>query len=133
VSDRDIAAAERRMGLSLPLELRTFYREVGWGFFAKGEEEAKWNRNLVNRVIPPDEIADLLLDSDQPLRPSEGFVRGALPFFELGSGTFLLLKPKSKEPNKVYHADGKRVVADSVVDFFRQLYVNAAFYKRRPA
>jgi len=129
-SDKDIADAERRLGHSFPGQLRHFFREVGCGFYRVGINDEDRDPTLINRIVPPDQIADLLLVPDNPWRPHEGFADDALPFLDCGDNTYLVLMPKSDQPNAVYWPGGKLKIADSLEEFFFKLYEHADFYLR---
>src|SRR5262245_57168076 len=112
IEEKDVVKAETRLGYTFPSELRSFFLEIGCGFFSQGIKDKKRDRSLINGVLSPVEIADLLLNSDYPARPAEGFVEGALPFFDIGENSYLVLRPDSATPNRVYWPDGKKVISD---------------------
>lgn len=130
VQASDVAIAEERLGYALPDQLQTFYREVGAGFFCHGVEDGpNRNRGLVNRILGPIQAANILLDKNDAFRPPEGFLKGVMPFFDVGSGTFLVLKPRMKKSNRVYWPDGKTLVAEDLYEFFERLHRQADFYR----
>jgi hypothetical protein len=128
VTADEIGAAEARLGHEFPSELRKFFQEIGYGFYGEGIKDSK--RTHVNRVMDPTSIADILLDKSEPYRPHEGFLNGVMPFFDLGESTFLVLKPKTTLPNRVFWPDGVKVVSESLIEFFEELYVHADFYHK---
>jgi hypothetical protein len=133
VSLASITDAEERLGYSLPSELRAFYEEVGSGFFTIGVKDSERDPSLVNRVVSPMGIVELLFDTTCQYRPYEGFVEGVLPFFDCGEGTFLVLRPRSSNPNAVYWPSGveSQRITSSVISFFDELYERAGFYRER--
>jgi antitoxin YxxD len=128
IDKNQIDEAESRMGVTFPPDLRVFFTEVGSGFWAQGIADAEWDRSLVNRLPSPGQIADLVCDDQNPWRPREGFVDGAIPFFDVGEDTYLVLLPQSDVPSRVYWSDGKQVVTESVEEFFNELHQHAGFY-----
>ena len=129
VSQANIDEAQTRLGIEFPSVLRTFFTEVGSGFWAQGTADKKWDRSLVNRIPSPEQIADLLCNKDDPWRPSEGFVEGAIPFFDLGENTYFIVIPKADSSGRVYWPNGKHVVSQSLQDFFEELKVHAGFFR----
>jgi antitoxin YxxD len=129
VDQNQIDEAESRTGIAFPCELRAFYAEVGSGFWARGNSDRAWDRSLVNRILSPRDVADLLCDDLDPWRPSEGFVEGGLPFFDVGENTYLVLLPNSETPSRVHWPDGKGVVSDDLSSFFFKLSQRAGFYR----
>ena len=120
-----IAAAEARLGYQFPLELRTFYLEIGHGFYAQGVSDRA--RTNVNRILSPNAIVDLVTMKSNPQRPPEGFPADTMPFFDTGSWTYLVLKP-TNEPRRVYGPSGHTVISESVHEFFAALYNKSDFY-----
>ncbi len=129
VKSSEIKAAEKQLGFPFPSELRTLFEEIGSGFLQLGIDDAKRDPSVINRILPPLEISSLICEPDNPLRPDEGFVEGVLPFFDVGESTYLVVRPKSSTPNKVFGPDGKKMIAKSVESLFEQLYHRAAFYR----
>ena len=128
VSAEALQTAEARMKAELPAELRTFYLEVGYGFYAQGTEDER--RTQTNRVLNPKLIADMLENQADPQRPPEGFANGAIPFFDVGERTYLIVRPAHDRSNAVFWPDGERLVAESTLDFFLRLHSKAGFYKK---
>jgi len=130
VDNERIAKAEARLGFALPPQLKEFYRDIGFGFLLapKGADQSaeKWLDNI-NRVVDPTEVADLYLGNCE-WGPREGFSPEVLPFFDVGDGTFLVLKIESESDPAVYWPDGKTRVAQDLGQFFRELYKDPSFY-----
>ena len=129
VSKREIEIAEERLGFLFPSDLKTFFEEIGCGFLKIGVDDSKRDPSLVNRFLSPKEIADILLDEDNMMRPYEGFLKGVMPFFDVGENTYLVLRPKSRTPNKVFWPDGKETIAETFHEFVERLHKNADFYR----
>src|ERR1041385_4245620 len=128
VTPSQVQEAEGRLGYSFPDELRAFYREIGAGFFERGANDTGRELYVVNRIVPPNEVADMVLDPLHAARPGEGFAPGAVPFFDLGERNYLILFPSASHPNRVFKCDGHTVVSDDLVEFFDKLFVSADFY-----
>ncbi|HUE74939.1 MAG TPA: SMI1/KNR4 family protein [Pirellulaceae bacterium] len=126
VSIDEIESAERRLGYEFPSELRAFYCEVGYGFWSQGVQDAEADRYVINRVIPPYEVAELVCNQENELRPHGGLAEGELPFFDLGERDYFVIKSHSDNPNRVWFYD--TVLTESVVEFFDRLYERARFY-----
>ena len=87
ISDAEIGSAEARLGQQFPYQLRTFYREVGYGFFVSHTPQIRDRRyNYINRFLAPSQIVYPLLGNDEECMPGEGFDRGEIPFFEQAIG-----------------------------------------------
>lgn len=127
VGEPAIAAAEHRLGFSLPSELPSFFLEVGHGFYALGKDGSRPTR--VNRILSPKTIADIVTDLRNVQRPPEGLPDEAMPFFDLGEYTYLLLQPLSESPGQVYGPDGSKLITAGISEFFGRLYRNAGFYR----
>ena len=127
VPDEEIRKAECRIGYAFPGELATFYREVGMGFL-KGGGSAKnapsWAH--INRVLGPMEAVDLSLGECKHT-PDGGFAEADLPIFEIRDGAFLVMRPRSSNPNAVYW-DAGNAVSRSFVEFVRRVYFDDALF-----
>jgi antitoxin YxxD len=128
LSEGDIEKAEERLGFSFPLELRTFFTEIGCGFFAQGMDDKRRDRSLINGILSPGEIADILTDPTHLLRPGEGFPPGVIPFFDIGENSYLVVALLGS--NRVYWPGARKLIAESPQDFFQQLYRHAGFYRK---
>lgn len=81
--------------------------------------------------MSPTEVADLLMDKTNPARPGEGLPQGVMPFFDVGENTYLVVRPQSSKPNRVYWPGGKALIAESLQKFFESLHRNAGFYRQK--
>lgn len=127
VRKEEIVEAETKMGLCFPEQLRQFFLEVGSGFYRLGARDKELNHRLINRIINPAAIADLVCDPDDPWRPHVELYPGEMPFFDIGDRDYLLLNALSDKPNQVLWQGGS-IMLDSVVEFFDRLYDHADFY-----
>ncbi|MCP4593042.1 MAG: hypothetical protein GY842_20095 [bacterium] len=131
VTETEMREAERQIGLRLPRELATFYREIGSGFLkASRHSKDAPPHAYVNRVLDPIEAADLFLGLHEHTPVGE-FAEGDLPVFEVGDQSFLVMRPGSNTPNAVYW-DAGDPVCSSFARFIHRLYFDdALFYLRR--
>lgn len=129
VTSQQIKAAEKRLDHRLPQTLRQFYAKVGHGFWAKGADNAEWERSLINGIVSPMLIVDLVHNPENPYRPQRGFVEGTIPFFDTGESSFLVVW-LSGEPPGVFWQDAEEddMITSTIAEFFSQLSQNARFY-----
>jgi antitoxin YxxD len=133
VSESKLREAERLIGARLPDTLRRFHQEVGYGFFTQGIQNESQDEFLINRLMDPRSIADILINPISVQRPPEGFPNGGIPFFDVGDYTYLVIKATPSTPDGVFWPDGKKLVSKSLTEFFESLYRDAKFYKLRPS
>ncbi len=133
VPEADILEAERLMGSRFPETLRRFYQEIGYGFFIQGIENEKADRFLINRLVDPRSVADMVVNPASVQRPPEGFPGGGIPFFDLGDYTYLVIKATPDAPDGVFWPHGERLVSKSFAEFLESLYRSAKFYKLTPS
>ena len=101
--------------IQLPIELKLFYKEVGYGFFYK-------NLNSFNRLFSPMQVKQINLredfyefDPDLELYKTD-FYKDKLIFFEVNEGVYLLIdKNDIKGKNAIYYFDDK--IANSLEEF----------------
>lgn len=128
VNDIEIKKAEKELGITFPSELRQFYKEIGSGCLT---HPIKFDKDYifysVNRINPPSMIVDMVKnghgsgliseDTYEMLQP------GDLPVFEIGdSSSFMIMKPKSDNPNAVWLDDSIVKIEDSFERFIWRLY-----------
>lgn len=126
LTEEEIVNAEHQLGYAFPDQLKTFYKELGYGFLV-APENASENYDFcnVNRIIDPETLANIVLkgpDSGEIIPATyELFEPGDLPFFEIGDSTrFLLMKLNSDNPNAVWCYDIK--ITNSFEEFIWRLY-----------
>lgn len=129
LNENDVLDAESQLGYKFPSALREFFLQVGCGFWSKGTADEDWDRSLVNRVLSPMSITGLLLDTENPMRPRDGFANGEMPILDCGENFYLVLLPKTVQSDRVYTMSQTRVVAESTSDFFQRLECHAGFYR----
>ena len=59
---------------------------------------------------------------------AELVAEGELPFFDMGSYSYFVLRPHSDKPNAVYAPYDKKPICDSFSEFVMQLYLDTTFY-----
>ena len=123
VSEDEINDAERRLGFSLPKELRNFYEEIGEGRLQTGKNSKYTD---YNEVACPSELVAILDGTSEWLMPYSQLEPDTLPFLQRGVDSFLCLKPKSDNPNAVWWMWGELMpnggkICDSLVEFFQRL------------
>lgn len=114
VEQNEIIEAEKRMGITIPHDLRKFYQEVGYGF-VKNEAGA------INRLIDPLGCSDIrmredMYEYDPDLEMYETYEENSLIFFEVNEGVYMSI---GLNDGKIYFAD--RVVAESLLDFLQKI------------
>lgn len=109
ITSEEIKEAEIRLGFEFPKSLKEFWLEVGYGFF-KVSINGLINKDHVNRLCSPDQIADILLLKEESLLITDEGVeyldKEDIPFFELADmASFLVMKPNSDKPDAVYRSN----------------------------
>ncbi|MES9741102.1 SMI1/KNR4 family protein [Priestia megaterium] len=125
LKEKEIEAAEQRLGAKFPAELRQFYVEIGYGFANRNETTA------FQRIIDPDSAVDLHLregfyehDPDLEMyNEGEGFI-----FFEVVEGLYFEVRWGTADASPVYFMDIR--ISDSLQAFFEQLDKEAHFYEK---
>jgi len=125
--------AEQRLGYKFPNQLKEFWQQVGGGSLCvSNSAEAS---GLDNLIMGPGDIADIILDKKRSqesglilyyvydyLEPND------MPFFAIGdSSDFLVMKPKSENPNAVYSLAGTKI-EDNFETFIYRLYHESPKY-----
>ncbi|MGG0565748.1 SMI1/KNR4 family protein [Priestia megaterium] len=117
LKEKEIEAAEQRLGTKFPAELRQFYLEIGYGFANRNETTA------FQRIIDLDSAVDLHLREDfyehdpdlDMYDEREGFL-----FFEVRWGTV--------DASPLYFVNTR--ISDSLQAFFEQLNCDSHFYEK---
>ncbi len=117
----DLLMAYERLN-PFPLELKTFYEEIGYGFMHR--------KGGINRMLDPVSLTVLnLLEGeykyDRRIREivTQNDIEQQLLFFEEQSGKFLSINRKdSGGKNAIYHKQDK--LTDSLHEFIRQYHEN---------
>jgi len=127
----EIEDVEKRLGYRFPLQLRSFYQEVGFGTFQNNHDLSVTDNTFANRLLDPESAADIKLlgyESGQIL-PSVKFAEDELPIFEVADGAnFFVMKPQSDKPNAVYEFEGGDLIEESLERFIWRLYYESPLY-----
>ena len=126
-----IDTAESMIKMKFPSELRQFYEEVGYGnLTAPMNPPDNYSFSNTNMILHPLVVArfrkgQLLNDDMQAYMATDTFEMlepGDLPVFEIGdSSSFMIMKPKSDNPNAVWYM-GMEKIEDSFERFIWRLY-----------
>lgn len=125
LAQEEIVEAQERMKLRFPLELESFYKQVGYGFM--------WNEddNMFDRVMDPQSVADFYLCEGmyQTNDYEEHYERNFLVFFEVNESSYIALDLSAKnELGKcpVYYLDSK--IANSLEEFLSKMDEKLDYY-----
>lgn len=124
VSREEIEEIERDLNLILPIELRNFYLEVGYGFINGSEFN-------INRIMDPYSIRDFRQRvNDFEFYPDieiyDEFEDQKLIFFEANESALLSIDLGNNNENPIYYYDIK--IADSLKDFFKKIEEDDTYY-----
>ena len=112
--------------LNIPLELKNFYQEIGYGFFFQQR------RSSNNTFLSPDSFKIINLrqeyyEFDPDLELYESYP-DKLIFFEVNEGVYLLIdKEDNKGKNAIYYFDEK--IADSLEEFLRRFDAEGHYFE----
>ncbi len=145
VNESEIKKAEKKLGFLFPGEIRNFYEKIGYSKICetRSGEVDLYNQNY---ILPPMVAAtfyEAILrfqekEIEEPVE-CDGFYMnnsiidlfepGDLPFFEISdSDSFMVLKPKSENPNAVWYM-GQEKIEESLEQFIYKLYhVSTDYY-----
>lgn len=128
VSTSTILDAEERLRMQFPSQLRAFFEEIGCGFLKIATGKESKQVNYINRFLEPLEIADLIMNGDTEIMPSEGFSVGDIPFFEVGDMLYLVISPTNEKPNQICWPDGD-LISEDLITFTKSLMEDPRFYQ----
>ncbi|WP_074942385.1 SMI1/KNR4 family protein [Succinivibrio dextrinosolvens] len=125
--DEEIATAEKELNISFPPELKSFYKELGYGFLRQNED-----RTYNNLFFPPTEISAFYTgfdfyatDERQEYYPFDG---ENLIFFEVDSDVFMTIKMKGPDAGCIFYFDDK--VASSIKEFIERMKTDYNYYMK---
>ncbi|MBS2970797.1 SMI1/KNR4 family protein [Metabacillus sp. KIGAM252] len=123
--DEDVKEAEERLQMKFPGELKSLYKELGYGFLCNHDKTRR------DRIMDPHSIADFILDEDEFIDEDvkELYPDHMLVFFEIGSGNYLTLDLRQEDSNgtcPIYYFDTK--IADSIIDFMNEMDKEIDYY-----
>ena len=111
LTDFDIKGAQEKLNYTIPRELEIFYKQIGYGFLCCEDNE------FIDRIMDPNSIVELL---DSKI---EYFKDNMLPFFEIGSGSYITVNIKTGE---IYYFD--QIIASSLSDFLNKMDKESNYY-----
>ncbi|WP_156912335.1 SMI1/KNR4 family protein [Roseibium algicola] len=128
IEEAELADAEKRMGIMIPHELRRFYAKVGSGHLVRSRKGVL-QTDYLNIFVDLRRLSELWLREDVSFQyDAELVADGELPFFDMGSYSYFVLRPHSANPNAVYAPYDKKPVSNSFNEFVLQLYQDTTFY-----
>ncbi|KWX80754.1 SMI1/KNR4 family protein [Paenibacillus jilunlii] len=124
VTENEINSMEKALNLRIPIELKKFFLEVGYGFI-KGSE------NNVNRIMDPYSIRDFRLrENDYKYYPDieiyEEFEVDKLIFFEGNETALMSIDLNESSNNPIYYYDIQ--IAGSLKDFLIEIEKDDKYY-----
>jgi antitoxin YxxD len=126
INKKDIDEAEDKLGMQLPIELKMFFNNIGYGFVCNGKS---YN---INRIMSPDEIADYYLGIDtyeNDERREYYYDKERLVFFEISAQAFIVIDTKNKNQLgqcPIYFDDLK--IANSLEEFLNKMDGEVDYY-----
>ena len=125
VSAQEILAAEEVLGFALPIGLKDFYLEVGFGWLSSDDRP-----DLRNLILHPVDVVDLYRGTSE-FCPPEGFMEGDLPIMDCGWDKFLVMRANTSD-EKTYRDNGSdNSLAQSFNELVERLFKDAGFYEGR--
>lgn len=125
VSAQEILAAEEVLGFALPIGLKDFYLEVGFGWLSSDDRP-----DLRNLILHPVDVVDLYRGTSE-FCELEGFLEGDLPVMDCGWDRFLVMRANTSD-EKIYRDDGSdNSLAQSFNELVERLFKDAGFYEGR--
>ncbi|CAI6064789.1 Antitoxin YxxD [Paenibacillus sp. JJ-100] len=126
IDEGELEETEEALGRDLPLELKTFYEEVGYGFLCIGEG------NNVNRIISAIEIADFVEGiNDYENDPRREYYNESdkMVFFEVSSDVFIVLDLEQENSHgqcPLYYFNKK--IANNIEEFIIKMDLEPNYY-----
>lgn len=128
IQEANLLEAERSMGNCIPSELRNFYIFVGKGHLVRSRD-GLLQTDYFNIFVDLPRLCKLWLREDVSFQyDSELVAGGELPFFDMGSHSYFVLRPSSSNPNAVYAPYDKKPISNSFNEFILRLYQDTTFY-----
>lgn len=129
IDESEITAAEERMGLRFPSELRNFYLNIGYGFLGS-------RSGATDRIMHPGSVADFRLHAGAyehmpDMEIYDKYTRERLAFFEATEYEFFSIQLTTKYTQKIYLLD--KVVANSFEEFLKTYPFRRFTFTGRPA
>jgi hypothetical protein len=130
VSADQLTQFETKTGVTLPPELRTFYEQVGHGRIQLSRN-GKWAEFDLNIIVEPARLTSLFLRADPSFEVDAELVEdGDLPFFDMGSHSYLVMRPNSAAPDAIYWPYDPVPISKDIWDFSNRLLTDPRFYHK---
>lgn len=125
VLESEIVEAEKAIGITIPDELKEFYRNLGYGFFCS-------EQGNINRLMDPLSVRDFRLrQNDFKYYPDiqiyDYFEENKLIFFEVNESMLFSIQTNIEGKCKIYNYD--KVIADSLEEFVTKIIENETYYR----
>ncbi len=132
VSKEEIAQWEIDNSIELPVQLKEFYLQVGHGFLNVDRLGNKQN-DYPNNWVSLDRLTEFWKRTELSFQIDNEIVdEGELPFFDMGSFAYLVLRPNSPTPNAVFRPYEGQPICASIYDFTERLFEDTTFYTKIP-
>ena len=119
---------ESKTGIKLPPELRSFYKQVGHGRIQLSRT-GEWAEFDLNIIVDPVRLASLFMRTDPSFEVDAELVEdGDLPFFDMGSHSYLVMRPGTNNPDAIYWPFDAVPISENIWDFAERLLANPRFY-----
>lgn len=116
----EIDKAEKRMGFEFPESLKTFYKEIGYGFFGN-------NKNFINRLMSPEDIADYVCNESVYKYVDKSFYsENQLVFIHISDEDFLTIIHKGENKGNILYFGDK--IADAFEEFIKKIIITPDYY-----
>lgn len=124
VKIEDINELEKSLKLNMPIELKDFLLEIGYGFISGSEYN-------VNRIMDTDSIRDFRLrKGDFEFYPDieiyDEYEEGKLIFFEGNESALISIELTDDNVSNIFYYDVK--IADSLEEFLIRIQENDNYY-----
>lgn len=126
VDESEIMDLEDKLQKRLPIELKNFYKEIGYGFINCGKG------TNTNRIISPIEIYDFyagINDYENDIRREYYKDSNMIIFFEVSADTFITIdinEINDQGESPIYYFNKK--ISNSLYDFIKSMDVENNFY-----
>ena len=120
--------AQDDLGIIIPVELKEFYDQIGYGFLRSEEEN-------FNRILDPYSLCEFRFREGQfanspDLDIYEEDERDKLIFFEICEGVFLSIGFSKENKGKIF--SGNKQIADSLREFLIKYQTNEDYWEVEP-
>ena len=116
------------MGTEIPLELRKFYTDVGHGHLVVSRN-GHLQSDYFNIIVEPARLAALYCRTEVSFQyDAELTASGEMPFFDMGSYSYFVLRPHTSTPDAVYAPYDRTPIASSFNEFISRLREDTVFY-----